>query len=387
MREANVTTHPLGVRKEFEVIMYRRSGVCNLCFNLIFLLLGNFVLAQMSSPQGVVSPVRTAPSSTPIAVGENGVKTYVLSAPGAGGGDQTDAVPDPNGDEINRRIATAPSSTIDTGVPSFEILIGPGDLIEVSVYGAADYVKEVRVRSTGEITLPMAGTVKVSGLTPAQAEALIAKRLIDGDFFNDPRVSVIEKETVTQGISILGEVQKPGVYPLPGPRKLFDAISAAGGTTPRAGNTVSIMHRSNSLTSEILPLSYGKSSSQSNVYVYPGDTVVVSKAGVVYVVGDVHLPGGFVMENSHMTLLQAYAMAQGANPTAALDKAKLIRKSGSGDQVVSLKKILAAKAPDMNLQADDIIFIPTSGAKVAGKRTVDAIVQTATGIAIYSRVP
>jgi polysaccharide export outer membrane protein len=133
----------------------------------------------------------------------------------------------------------------------------------------------------------------------------------------------------------------------------------------------------------------GKSS--SNIFVYPGDTVVVSKAGVVYVVGDVRLPGGFVMENSHMTILQAYAMAQGAGPTAALDRAKLIRKAGPESQpqetLISLKNILSAKSPDLNLKPDDIIFVPTSGAKAAGRRTLEAIIQTATGMAIYTRLP
>jgi polysaccharide export outer membrane protein len=123
---------------------------------------------------------------------------------------------------------------------------------------------------------------------------------------------------------------------------------------------------------------------------YPGDTVVVSKAGVVYVVGDVRLPGGFVMENLHMTILQAHAMAQGAGPSAALDRAQLIRKvpeSHPQETLISLKNILSAKSPDFNLQPDDILFVPTSAAKVAGQRTLEAIVQTASGMAIYSRVP
>ncbi len=353
--------------------------------SLMFLLFGAVVWAQTGTPQVLVSPVKIAPSSAPV-VGQNGHLVHVMPTEGSGEEGQPESTPDASGNGIVRNIVSTSVSDASSEKPSFEILIGPGDLIEVSVYGA-DYIKEVRVRSTGEITLPLVGTLKVGGLTPAQAETLIAERLIAGDFFNDPRISVIEKETATQGISVLGEVQKPGVYPLPGLRKLFDAIAAAGGTTPRAGNTVSIMHRVDSQHSEIVALSYDKSSSQSNVYVYPGDTVVVSKAGIVYVVGDVRLPGGFVMENSQMTILHAYAMAQGANPTAALGKAQLIRKSGSGNEVISLKKILAAKAPDMNLQPDDIVFIPTSGAKVAGRRTLDAIVQTATGMAIYSRVP
>jgi polysaccharide biosynthesis/export protein len=372
-----------------------RSGVAKntiLHFSLMFLLLITLASAQTGSPQAPASPARAAHLPAPIGPGQNGAAVHVMSTEASGGGDGTDSVPGTNGDVVDSGKATAVALSTPSRNPSFDILIGPGDLIEVSVYGAPDYIKDVRVGSTGEITLPLAGTVKVGGLAPAQAEALIARRLSDGDFFTNPRVSVLEKEFATQGISVLGEVQKPGVYPLPGPRKLFDAISAAGGTTPRAGSTVSLLHRGDSQRLEIVALSFdGESSSQSNVYVYPGDTVVVSKAGVVYVVGDVRLPGGFVMENSHMTMLQAFAMAQGANPTAALDRAKLIRKAGSENQaqetLISLKKVLSAKSPDMNLQPEDIIFVPTSGAKAAGRRTLEAIVQTATGMAIYGRVP
>ena len=368
--------------------MYRVSGsIMNvLGFCLTLLTANTLVVAQTNSAQLPASPVRTAPSATPTMVGQNGPATHVTPTQAAGSEDEDGYAPAEGDGSADVRNAASKAPADATGELSFEILIGPGDLIEVSVYGASDYVKDVRVLSTGEITLPMAGALKVAGLTPAQAEELIAKRLKEGDYFTDPRVSVIEKETVTQGVSVLGEVQKPGVYSLPGARKLFDAISAAGGTTPRAGNTVSIMHRASS-QSAIVALSYGKSSSQSNVPVYPGDTIVVSKAGVVYVVGDVRMPGGFVMENSHMTILQAYAMAQGANSTAALDRAELIRKAGSDAQVISLKKILTAKSPDMSLQPDDILFIPQSGAKVAGRRTLEAIVQTASGLAIYSRVP
>jgi polysaccharide export outer membrane protein len=98
--------------------------------------------------------------------------------------------------------------------------------------------------------------------------------------------------------------------------------------------------------------------------VYPGDTVVVSKAGIVYVVGDIRLPGGFVRENSHMSILQANAMAQGAGSSADPDGAQLIRKVGPESQpqetLISLKNILAAKTPDLTLQPDDIVFVPTS---------------------------
>jgi len=96
---------------------------------------------------------------------------------------------------------------------------------------------------------------------------------------------------------------------------------------------------------------------RANVPVAPGDTIVVSKAGIVYVVGDVHKPGGFIMENgNNMTVLQAIAMAEGNNPTASLDHARLIRKTPRGQQEIpiNLKKILSSEAPDMKLEAEDI---------------------------------
>jgi polysaccharide export outer membrane protein len=284
----------------------------------------------------------------------------------------------------------AASSAFSASTLSTEILIGPGDLIEVSVFGAPDYINQARVNAEGKVMLPLAGTVKVGGLTTDQAAAVIASKLSDGGYFNDPKVSVLEKEFSTQGISVLGEVQKPGIYPLPGTRNLFDALSAAGGTTPRAGTLVAITHRSDPQHPQAVSISYdGKSGTHSNIPIYPGDTVVVSKAGLVYVTGDVKTPGGFIMENAHMTVLQAVAMAQGVNPTAKLDHAQLIRNPGQGAKqqeiTIQLKKILSAKAADINMQPNDILFVPSSAMKSAGRRTLDSIVQVATGMAIVAR--
>jgi polysaccharide export outer membrane protein len=319
----------------------------------MLVLVGAFTTAQTSSPPLLTAPGRIGSAVSPVAANEPAAATPSVANP----------------------------------APTTEMLIGSGDLLEVSVYGAPDYIKQVRVNAAGEITLPLAGTVKIGGMTTAQAEAVIAKTLSDGGFFRDPRVSVLEKEYSTQGISVLGEVTKPGIYPLPGSRSLFDAISAASGVTARAGSIVSITHRNDPEHQTTVILSNnGKNSGSANVPLYPGDTVMVSKAGIVYVTGAVSKPGGFVMENAHMTVLQAVAMAQGANPTAALDKAEVIRNAGQGTKPeeipIPLKKILTAKAPDVNLQENDIVFIPNSGAKSAQKRTIDAIIQVATGAAM-----
>ncbi|HXY13073.1 MAG TPA: polysaccharide biosynthesis/export family protein [Terriglobales bacterium] len=288
-------------------------------------------------------------------------------------------------------IAVAPgpqelksSTTVPTSAEN--LIIGAGDLLVVSVYAAPDFNKEVRVADSGEITLPFIGSVHVAGLTVEQAEKLVQKELADGHYFKDPQVSIFEKEYATQGISVLGEVQKPGTYPLLGNHALFDAVSAAGGLTPKAGNTISITHRSDPKDAQTVTLAPNQSfTPANNVPVFPGDTVLVSKAGIVYVVGDVHMPSGFVMENSRLTVLQAIAMAQGTNTTAKLDKAVLIRKTAAGPQQIplALPKILAAKAPDLSLQPEDIVFIPRSEGKAALRRSLEAVLQAATGAAIY----
>jgi polysaccharide biosynthesis/export protein len=283
---------------------------------------------------------------------------------------------------IEQAKATPP---IESQNPTAEMLIGGGDLLQVAVYGT-DFDKQVRVSDSGEITLPLLGTVKLAGLSIPEAETVVAKELARRGYFNDPQVSIFDREYATQAISVLGEVQKPGIYPLPGTRNLFDAISVAGGTTAKAGNRVTITHRSQPDHPVIVPFSYSADASiHDNPRVFPGDTIVVSKAGIVYVVGDVKQPAGVVMENSQMTVLQAVALAQGTNSTAKLNGSKIIRKTPTGPKEIPirLKKILAAKAPDLPLQSGDILFIPSSVAKSAAHRSIEAIVQTATGVAIY----
>jgi polysaccharide export outer membrane protein len=273
-----------------------------------------------------------------------------------------------------------------------EPLIGPGDLLKVGVLGAPDYDQEIRVSGSGDAVLALVGAVHVAGLTPEQAQQTIRQKLIAGGFFNDPQVTVLEKEYATQGVSVLGEVQKPGVYPIMGPRRLFDALSLAGGTTPKAGQAVTITHRNEPNKPETVHLSNNpQDNALANVSVTPGDTIVVSKAGIVYVVGDVHKPTGVIMDNNGtITVLQAIAMAEGVNPTAALDHTKIIRKASQGQQQqeipIQLKKILASKKPDLQLRADDILFVPSSAAKSVFNRSVNAAVSLAASVVAYRTV-
>src|ERR1022692_2239872 len=256
--------------------------------------------------------------------------------------------------DTNISPATAPTPSTDpndASGPVRDMMIGIGDLLKISVLGAPEYDQDVRVAGNGDIVIGLVGRVHVAGQTTEQAQALIRKRLMDGAYFSDPQVAVLEKEFATQGVSVLGEVQKPGVYQVTGPRRLFDVLSLAGGTTPKAGQVVTISSRDKIKTLQLVNFSTDPQKNiAANVDILPGDTVVVSKAGVVYVVGDVRHPMGVIMENGgHITILQALATAEGAYSTAALRNAKIVRKGDNGptEVLVDVKKIMQAKAPDV----------------------------------------
>ena len=286
----------------------------------------------------------------------------------------------------NPIAGTAPEPRATIQSAAADMVIGNGDLLEISLADAPDYKADVRVSSSGEASFPLLGPVHVGGFTAEQAEKLIATDLRNRHLFSDPKVMLSIKEYTTEGITVLGEVQKPGIYPLLGSRKLFDVISAAGGVTPKAGKEVTVIRRNDPEHVTTVTLSNNATdSNRDNIEIMPGDTVKVAKAGIVYVVGDVHVPGGFVMDSSQLTVLQAIALAQGPNRTASLDGARIIRRTPAGAQQtrISLKKILAAKAPDMPLESEDIVFVPNSTGKTVAGRGLESALQMAVNIAIY----
>ena len=174
--------------------------------------------------------------------------------------------------------------------------LGIGDLVDVSVYNVPELTTKVRVSNGGDVYLPLIDYVHVAGLTTEEAQSLIEKRLTDGGFLKNPHVAVFVNEYASQGASVLGEVTKPGVYPVLGEQRLFDLISAAGGSTERAGRSVTVTHRNQSDKPVTVPLARNITDNpDNNVEVFPGDTVIVRKADIVYVVGDVtqRLPDGF----------------------------------------------------------------------------------------------
>jgi polysaccharide export outer membrane protein len=268
-----------------------------------------------------------------------------------------------------------------------EVKIGSGDLLELSMYGVPEFSSQGRVSSSGDLTIPVLGTVRLAGLTAAQAQDHIREELMKKKLYTDPHISVAIKEYATQGVSVMGEVNKPGVYPRMGPQRLLDMISAAGGTTPKAGSEVTVVHRDEPDKPRTLQLSNDPSKAlASNAQIMPGDTIIVSRAGIIYVIGEVTKPGGFVMDNDGaLSVVQAVALAGGATHTAALGNARLIRRSqGTLQEIpIPLQKILHAKGEDLAMRNGDILFVPNSAWKSASRRGMEAILQTAVGVAIY----
>jgi len=268
-----------------------------------------------------------------------------------------------------------------------DLHIGIGDLLQITMFGTQDFNADFRVSSSGNISLPPLGLVHVAGMSTSEAEQSIERQLVEGGFYREPRVSVFEKEYVTQGVSILGEVKNPGVYPLLADRHLLDLLSQAGGLTPNASKSVSVTHAGQNTPSVVTLSSDPELAATSNPRIQTGDTIVVATAGVVYVIGNVNKPGGYPMTDNQITVLQALALAGGNSPMAALDRAQIVRQvKGARESVpISVKKILDGRNKDVRLQAEDILFIPGSAGKNAATRSMEAILQAAVGVAIYRR--
>jgi polysaccharide export outer membrane protein len=270
--------------------------------------------------------------------------------------------------------------------PPAGLQINSGDLLDISVYGVPDLTQRVRVGNSGDAYFPLLGSVHLDGLTIEDAQSAIEKKLVDGAIMKSPHVTIFVAE-YSSGVSMLGMIQRPGIYPLLGTRHLYDMISAAGGLSSGAGRLINVTHRSDPGNPLVLTLtSDPKLSAQNNIEIKQGDTVEVSKAGVVYVVGEVGHASGLIMDNGqNLSVMKAVALSGGTTRVAALDSAKIIRKDDKGNPVevpVQLKKMFQGKAPDVDLVAEDILFIPTSAGKNAALRGAETALQLITGVTL-----
>jgi polysaccharide export outer membrane protein len=257
--------------------------------------------------------------------------------------------------DYNEKLAALSKQmkSADVSSPIGDYLIGPEDLLEITVLEAPDLNRTARVSDDGSISLALLGSIEVAGLSTREAQEAIADRLRQ-TYMKDPQVSVFVQEMKSHPVSVFGAVEKAGVYQIRAAKTLVEVLSMAQGLTDDAGDTVVIMrHPGDPAAAALASLHVGRApqngtgsqdagavagpsglgneenssaesisinlkdlidsgSPQSNVLVYPGDVVKVSRAGIVYVVGQVHKPGGFLLKtNENISVLQAIALAEG----------------------------------------------------------------------------
>ncbi len=283
---------------------------------------------------------------------------------------------------------------------SDEYKIGPGDILSVVVVDTPELGGKFRISDTGSLQLPeLSEPIHADGQSPEELAHTVRVALIDAKQARDPKVSVFVEQFHGRTITVLGSVTKPSVYALERRTTVLEALSMAGGLLPNAGNIVTIIRGPASAESTNTPvgsveildmnkLTKGQDLA-ANVEVKNGDTVTVSSAAIVYVVGAVTKPGGYAMLDSSdgMSVVQAVALAQGFTSVAATHRGVIVRQSSSdvGRQEipVDIAQLMMGKATDVPLAPNDIVFVPESGAKKTLKVMGDIAMAAVNGIAIY----
>jgi polysaccharide biosynthesis/export protein len=280
-------------------------------------------------------------------------------------------------------VSVQPTQESSTSTPVAQnIPIGAGDLLDVTVFNTPELSARLRVDQQGRVTLPLGGDVEVRGLKVAAAAAAVEQVLMAKKIMLQPTVSVSIVEYATEGVTVLGEVRTPGIYTLLGPHSLYDALASAGGALPSEGATITITHASDATHPLIVPVTTPNySAAQKATIVEPGDTIVVSRADLVYIVGDMTRSGAFYVQNGQpLTILDLISLAQGPNRTAAMSRTTIIRNLPDGS-VQSLRfnldKVMKNQEKNLVLQAGDILVVPRSGWKSFGYVALPGITNAA----------
>lgn len=300
--------------------------------------------------------------------------------------------------------STDATRPVDSGA---NYVLGAGDQIVIRAVGIDEFddkgnTKGSQIDMRGYVDVPIVGHVHAGGLTVQQLEQAITEQL--QKYVRDPQVTVTVTEYKSQPVSIIGSVMQPGVYHLTGQDTLVQVVSQAQGLAEDASNKITITREKGqgpiplpgcaedstgrffTATVNTKALLDARDPS-ANIKIKPNDVISVPKAEMVYVVGAVNKSGGFVLaEREDISVLQAISMAEGLQRTSAGTRAKIIRRSEHDQREeipANVSNILSGKSPDIPLRANDILFVPTSAAKSASLRALEAAIQVGTGVAIY----
>jgi polysaccharide export outer membrane protein len=283
-------------------------------------------------------------------------------------------------------------------------VLGPNDQITVSVVELPEFSgRSYRIDGDGTVSLPLLGRVHAAGLTLTQLENNLHDALLTQ--VRTPHVTANVAEARSQAVSVMGAVNTPGMQQIQGAKTLFDVLAAAGGLKPEAGQFVTITREASegplNLPNERKNLADGRSTAdvevrdivelrnpRVNIVVRAHDEISVSRGMLLYVIGNVHKPGGFTLLQGHpVSALEALSMAEGFAPNASPAGARILRRTSEAEareQIpIDLKKILAGKAKDMQLSPDDILYVPDNVARRAATKTLETALATLSGVVIW----
>jgi polysaccharide export outer membrane protein len=264
--------------------------------------------------------------------------------------------------------------------------------------------KSYRIDADGSVSLPLIGRVPAAGLTLTQFETELVARLKTQ--VKNPHLVAGLIETRSQPVSVMGEVNTPGTVQLASAKTLFDVLAMAGGLKQDAGDSITITRERDQGKLDLPQASEDSATGNSvadvsvhevvelqdrkaNILVRPHDEITVSRAKVIYVIGDVHKAGGFTMsQRRSVSAVEALSLAEGPLQTAATQRARILRVSRNGgtarEQIpIDMKKVLAGKAEDIKLQPDDVLFIPDATVRRATIRAAETALTTISGLIIW----
>ncbi len=267
--------------------------------------------------------------------------------------------------------------------------IRAGDIVEIQIFDAPEYSVRMPVSSAGQIAIPYAGLFHIEGMTSIEAAKAIERLFVQEQILRDPRV-IVTTQQFGYSVTVMGEVKSPGIYALAGRKRLVDMLTEAGGISDRAGHVIEIFPSGSMKNPQtILWDPTLRENDNAELEIKTGETILVSRCGVVYVGGNVGRPGAYPLcESNHTTLSEVIALAQGTKPNTYTNRTILLRSSGSGTRVVQkvkLEDVLRGRTVDITMQPDDILFIPPSTLKATGKTALTAAVGFATQAFFFTR--
>jgi polysaccharide export outer membrane protein len=237
-----------------------------------------------------------------------------------------------------------------------EVVLGAGDLIKITVFGNEDLTLETKVSDKGSITYPLIGEVEVGGITSADAEKKIATLLDKGGYIRNPQVNIVVTQLQSQQVSVLGQVNRPGRYPLDSTKNIVDVLALAGGITVDGGDIVTLIrNHGGKVSRETIDLNTIMQSNEGTGFapLESGDVIYVDRAPKFYIYGEVQRPGVYRLERN-MTIIQALSAGGGLTMRGTERGIEIKRRDKAGNlQVLSVKK-------DELLQTDDVVYVKES---------------------------